>query len=346
MAVTYAGTKTETGEYAEIVQEIYADSPTFRGETIELVEGHKSGMDIYESSATITFTAANYGAVTTDNVILKAQKSVVNLNTFNAEGIIDESSLKEKGTRFMRSMKAGAYNVVSDEFDKKVLIQVQPAIGAKLESWVWNGATTATKTAIAALVPGAGQGSISAGAQALVAAMPVTLFDSVPARMLYNDSQSKTVAGNGLGEYLKVASPAAVTTATIVAEYVKIYNTIPDDVLVMTGDDAPIIYAPKAHYKLIKNVNKVQGVALQENFVGTSFNDMYFNDVKIIFVDLVGFAIVAQKKNIMLVMDLLSDSSQLIIEKEANASTRRIVKLINSMATWVVKQKWNVLYNG
>ena len=344
MAVTYAGTKTETSEYAEIVQEIYSDSPTFRGETIEIVEGHKSGMDIYESSASITFTAANYGAVTTDNVSLKAQKSTVNLNTFNAEGIIDESSLK--GTRFMKSMKAGAFNVISDEFDQKVLIQVQPAISSKLESWVWNGATTATKTAIAALVPGAGQGSISAGAQALVAAMPTTLFDSIPATMLYNGSQSKVVPGAGLGDYLKVDSPVAVTTSTIVAEYVKIYNRIPDEVLVMTGDDAPIIYAPKAHYKLIKTVNSVQGVALQENFVGNSFNDMYFNDVKIIFVDLVGFAIVAQKKNLKLVMDLLSDSSQLIIEKEANASTRRILKLINTMATWVVKQKWNVLYNG
>ena len=344
MAVTYTGTKTETGEYAEIVQEIYADSPTFRGETIELVEGHKSGLDIYESSAEITFTAANYGQVTADNVNLKAQKSIVNLKTFNVEGIIDEISLK--GTRFERSMKAGAYNVVSDEFDQKVLIQVQPAVGAKLESWVWDGATTATKASIAALTPGAGQGSISAGAQALVAAMPVTLFDSIPATMLYNDSQSKAVPGAGLGDYLKVPSPATITTATIVAEYVKIYNAIPDKVLVMTGDDAPIIYAPKAHYKLIKSVNRVQGAALQENFVGNSFNDMSFNDVKIIFVDLVGFSIVAQKKNLKLVMDLLSDSSQLIIEKEANASTRRILKLINSMTTWVVKQKYNVLYNG
>ena len=343
MAVTYTGTKTEAGEYAEIVQEIYADSPTFRGETIELVEGHKSGLDVYESSAEITFSAANYGPVTADNVNLKAQKSIVNLKTFNVEGIIDESSLK--GTRFEKSMKAGAYNVVSDEFDQKVLIQVQPAVGAKLESWVWNGATAATKAAIAALVPGAGQGSVSAGAQALVAAMPVTLFDSVPATMIYNDSQSKAVPGAGLGDYLKVAG-TTVTSANIVAEYVKKYNAIPDNVLVMTGDDAPIIYAPKAHYKLIKSVNRVQGAALQENFVGNSFNDMYFNDVRIIFVDLVGFSIVAQKKNLKLVMDLLSDSSQLIIEKEANASTRRILKLINSMTTWVVKQKYNVLYNG
>jgi len=343
MGVTYTGTKTETGEYAEIVQEIYADSPTFRGETIEIVEGHKSGMDIYESSAEITFTAANYGAVTADNVNLKTQKSIVNLKTFNVEGIIDESSLK--GTRFEKSMKAGAYNVVSDEFDQKVLIQVTPAVGAKLESWVWDGATAATKAAIAALIPGAGQGSISAGAQTLVAAMPTTLFDSIPATMLYNDSQSKAVPGAGLGDYLKVAG-TTVTSANIVAEYVKRYNAIPNDILVMTGDDAPIIYAPKAEYKLIKAVNRVQGAALQENFVGSSFNDMYFNDVKIMFVDLVGFSIVAQKKNLKLVMDLLSDSSQLIIEKEANASTRRILKLINTMTTWVVKQKWNVLYNG
>ena len=343
MAVTYTGVKTEAGEYAEIVQEIYADSPTFRGETIELVEGHKSGLDIYESSAEITFTAANYGQVTADNVNLKAQKSKVNLNTFNVEGIIDESSLK--GTRFEKSMKAGAYNVVSDEFDQKVLIQVTPAVGAKLESWVWDGATAATKASIAALIPGAGQGSITAAAQTKVAAMPTTLFDSIPATMLYNDSQSKATPGAGLGDYLKVTG-TTITTSNIVAEYVKIYNAIPNDVLVKTGDDAPVIFAPKAHYKLIKSVNRVQGAALQENFVVASFNDMYFNDVKIVFVDLVDFVIAAQKYNLKLVMDLLSDSSQLIIEKEANASTRRILKLINSMTTWVVKQKWNVLYNG
>jgi len=343
MAVSYTGAKTAQSEYPDIIQEVYSDSPTFRGETIEIVEGHKSGMDIYESSATVAFSAANYGAVSSDNVTLKAEKSTVDLKTFNVEGIIDESSLLS--TRFEKSMKAGAYEVVSDEFDKKVLIQVQPATSAKLEANVWNGATTATKAAIAALTPGAGQGSISAAAQALVAAMPTTYFDSIPATMLYNNSQSKVVAGAGLGDYLKVAA-STITTSNIVAEYVKIYDAIPNDVLVMTGDDAPVIFAPKAHYKLIKSVNRVQGAALQENFVGNSFNDMYFNDVKIIFVDLVTFVIAGQKKNFKLVMDLLSDSSQLIIEKEANASTRRIVKLINTMNTWVVRQKWNVLYGG
>lgn len=343
MAITYTGTKVAQSEYTDIIQEVYSDSPTFRGETIEIVEGHKSGMDIYESSAEVTFSDANYGQVTADNVALKAQKSTVNLKTFNVEGIIDESSLL--GTRFQKSMKDGAYEVVSDEFDQKVLIQVQPATSAKLESWVWNGATAATKVAIAALTPGAGQGSITAAAQTKVAAMPTTLFDSIPATMLYNDSNSKATAGAGLGDYIKVTG-TTITTSNIVSEYVKIFNAIPNEIIVLTGDDAPVIFAPKAHYKLIKAVNRVQGAALQENFVGSSFNDMSFNDVKIVFVDLVDFVICAQKYNLKLVMDLMSDSSQLIIEKEANASTRRILKIINTMTTWVVKQKWNVLYNG
>ena len=189
MAVTYTGSKTQFGDYPEIIMNIFADSPTFRGETIEVVEGHKSGMDVYESSATVAFSAVNYGQVTADNIGLLANKTTVNLNPFNVEGIIDESSLL--GTRFEKSMKAGAYNLISDEFDRRVLVQVQPAISAQLENNVWNGCTAATKALIAALTPGAGQGSVSAGAQALIAAMPTTFFNSCAATMIFNNSQAK-----------------------------------------------------------------------------------------------------------------------------------------------------------
>lgn len=343
MATSFVGAKGPESEFLEIAMETYADSPTFRGETIELVEGHKSGMEIYESSASVVFSEANYGQVVTDNVNMKIEKSVVNLATFNVEGIIDQSSLK--GTRLEKSMKAGAFEVVSDEADRKVLIQVQSSASAQLESNVWNGATTATKAAIAALTPGAGQGSITAEAQEKVAAMPTTFFDSITATMIYNDSNSKIAAGAGLGDYLKVTG-TTVTTTNIVEEYLKIYNAIPHDVLIGQGNEDLVIYAPKSHYKLIKSVNRVQGAALQENFLGSSYTDMSFNDVKIQFVDLVDFVIAGKKSHFKLVMDLLSDSSQLIIEQEANASTRRILKLINSMNTWVIKQKWNVLYNG
>jgi len=345
MAVTYTGTKVSQTELKDITVELYADSNTLRERTIDIQDGHKNSAWVYESKVTVTAKAASDAAVTADGTIdTKANGTQVALDFIEFSDFIAEKTLL--GTRFEKSMAAGAYNLISDEYDRKVLIEIQPAIGEAIESFIWNGAKTATKSAIALLSPGAAQGSISAGAQTLVAAMPTTLFDSIPATMLYNDSQSKATPGAGLGDYKKVLSIEAVTTATIVAEYVKIYNTIPDDILVMTGEDAPVIFAPKSDYKLIKTVNRVQGAALQENFVGNSFNDMYFNDIKIIFVDLVGFRIAAPKGHLKLVMDLLSDSSQLIIEKEANASTRRILKIINSMTTWVVKQKWNVLYNG
>ena len=345
MAVTFTGTKLPQSELAEIQAELYQDSATFRERYVDIQEGHKSGTEVYESKVTVTAKAATAGKVTADATIdLAAQRTPVSLVSIEFSDIVDESTLLD--TRFEKSMAAGAFNRISNEFDNAVLQQVTPAIGESIENLVWNGATTAQKALIAGLTPGAGQGSISAGAQTLVAAMPTTYFDSVPATMLYNASNSKAVPGAGLGDYLKVLSIATVTSASIVAEYVKIYNTIPDDVLVKTGDDAPVIFAPKGDYKLIKNANRVQGAALQTNFVGESFNDMYFNDIKIIFVDLVGFRICAPKNNNKLVVDLLSDSSQLIIEKEANASTRRIVKMINSMATWTVLQKWNVLYGG
>ena len=73
---------------------------------------------------------------------------------------------------------------------------------------------------------------------------------------------------------------------------------------------------------------------------------MQFNGLNIVFTDLVGFVIVAQKNNLKLILDLLSDSSQLIIAMEANASTRRVLKMINTMNTHVVLQRFNVLYNG
>jgi hypothetical protein len=178
--------------------------------------------------------------------------------------------------------------------------------------------------------------------------MPTTFFDSIPATMIYNASNSKAIPGAGLGDYKKVLAPVAVTQATIVSEYVKIFDTIPTDLFngLHTGEDAIVMFMPKEHYRIIKNVNRVQGVALQDNFTGSSYTDMAFNDIPIIFTDVKGFGIVGKKSNFKLVMDLLSDSSQLIVEKEANASTNRIFKMINTMNTWVILQKWNVLYGG
>lgn len=348
MAISYTGSKRNYQELQEVVSEIYSNSGTFRDGFIDVQESFKSGADVYESKVSATMTALNTGGVTaTGNIGLAFQKTPVSLLTYNYEDTIDDNVLK--GTMFEKSMKAGAFNVVSDDFDKKVLIYTAPAIAENLESLIWNGATTATKAAIAALTPGAGQGSISAGAQTLAAAMPTALFDSITAKILYNDSQSKSTPGAGLGDYVKVAG-TTITSSNIAAEYGKIYAGAPEKVVNNTNPlETPYIFAPRGDKQLIKIANNAVGAAQQINFLieGTGSNEkIYYNGIEIKFVPLVGFRILTAGVYLKLLMDLTSDVAMLEIDRMANGALQRYIKNVGSIATWVTNQRYITLYNG
>ena len=66
MAVTFTGTKLPQSELAEIQQELYQDSLTFRDRIVDIQEGHKSGTEVYESKATVTARAATSAGVPAD----------------------------------------------------------------------------------------------------------------------------------------------------------------------------------------------------------------------------------------------------------------------------------------
>jgi len=343
MAVNYSGGTSNQTELEKIQQELYAESFTIREGLIEVDEGHKSGADVYESSAGVTASAFSTGAVTaTGDIDLNANKTGVALTSYQFEDFVDENSLK--GTRFERSMARGAFNTVSSEFDQKVLIQVAPAIGETIENWIWDGATTAQKALIAGLTPGAAQGSISAGAQTLVAASPSNQFNSIPATILHNASNAKVAPGAGLGDYRKVLSIAAVTSATIAAEYAKMYGTAPSKVVNSKAEMAEI-FAPLGDKQLIKIANNTVGAAQQVNFLVEGDNISY-NGIKINFVPLVGFRILAIPSYLKLLTDLASDVSTLKIGEVANGAMQRYIKNVQTMATWVVGQKYITLYGG
>jgi hypothetical protein len=352
MAITYGGSKRNYQELAEVVSELYSNSGTFRDGFIDIQESFKSGADVYESKVSAAMTALNTSGVTaTGNIGLAFQKTPVSLFTYNYEDTIDDNVLK--GTMFEKSMKTGAFNLVSDEFDKKVLIYTSPAISEDLESKIWNGATTATKAAIAGLTPGAGQGSVSAGAQALVAAMPTTLFDSITAKVIYNDSQSKAVPGAGLGDYIKVGGGGVVTpitSSTIATEYAKIYAGAPEKVVNNSNPmEVPYILAPRGDRQLIKIANNAVGASQQINFLieGTGVNEkIYYNGIEIKFVPLVGFRVLTAGVYLKLLMDLTSDVAMLEVDKMANGALQRYIKNVGSIATWVTNQRYITLYNG
>lgn len=348
MAVNYTGGTQNQTELLETQREIYAESFTIRDGLVDIQEGHKSGTDVYESGVTVASGAATTGKVTaTGDIALNLNKTPVQLTSFQYEDIIEENSLK--GTYFERSMQAGAFNIVSDEFDQRVLIQVAPAIGEDVENLIWNGATTAQKALIAGLTPGAGQGSISAGAQTLVAAMPTRLVDSLPATILYNNSQAKAVPGAGLGDYIKVPSIAAITTATIGAEYEKMYLAAPSKTVNHRAEPAKI-FAPLEHRQLIKTANnQVSATADNKNFLieGSGENEkISYNGHIIEFVPLVGFMIFAIPSYLKLLFDLTSDVSELQIGQVSDGARQRYIKNIQTMATWVVGQKYVTLYGG
>lgn len=349
MAVTFTGTKLPQSELKVIQQELYQDSATFRDGIIDIQEGHKSGTDVYESKVGVTFKAATSGPVTADGSIdTVANKTPVSLNRIEASDFIDESTLLD--TRFEKSMKAGAFNLVSNEYDNAVLQQITPAIGEGMENLTWNGATTAQKAAIAALTPGAAQGAISAEAQTLVAAMPTNLANSIPATILYNASQAKTTPGAGLGDYQKVLSIAAITSATIAAEYAKLYGTIPSKVLdnKKVGEECTI-FAPLAHRQLMKIANNSVGAASNQNFLfeGSGANEKAsYNGVRVVFVPLVGFMVATNPKYLKILMDLTSDMSTLEVGQVANGAQQRWYKNVQAYATWVTNQRYITLYGG
>ena len=349
MAINFTGGTTNQTELAEIQEELYAESFTIRQGLVDIQEGHKSGSDVYESSVDVTATAATTGAVSaTGDIDLNANKTSVSLTSFQYEDTIDDNALL--GTRFERSISAGAFEHVSDEFDQKVLIQVAPAIGEDVENMIWDGATSATKTAIAALTPGAAQGSISAGAQTLVAAMTTKLVDSLPAVILHNASQAKATPGAGLGDYIKVPSIATITSSTIAAEYGKMYEIAPSKAVNYNRNGEMCeIFAPLAHRQLIKQANNSVGAASNKNFLveGMGENEVIsYNGHKINFVPLVGFMVMAIPSYLKVLMDLKSDEASLQVGQMANGARQRYIKNIQTMACWVVGQKYITLYGG
>jgi len=346
MAISFSGTKLPQSELAEIQKELYSNWGTFRDMDVDIQENHKSGTEVYESKVSVNMAAYSSAAITAGSDVLKVDRTPVVTTKVQFKDVIDYNTLLD--TRFERSMAQGAFNLVSTEFDNAVLQDITPAISQAMENAVWNGATSAQKTAIAALTPNAAQGSISAGAQTLAAAMPTTLFNSLPATILYNYSQSKDTPGAGLGDYKKVLTISAITSASIAAEYGKLYAQI-DPIVIADLNNQPVIYAPLAHRQLMRIANNAVGAAQQINFLFDSDkNDAkcYYNGIEVKFKPLVGFMIASNPKYLKVLMDLASDMSVLETGQMANGAEQMYYSNVQNIATWVTNQRYIVLYGG
>jgi len=342
MAISYS-TATEPKQVIEaILEEILFDNKTISQGYVTFNDNIKAGTIITEESMVVTAQLYTGAALSSSGSITLSDRTITPTKLEYKQTFLDEAL---RASRFNRSMRAGAWNIESSEFASKVLAKYGSNVSEDAESIFWSGITSATKTSIAGLTPGAGQGSMTAATQTAVAAFTAGLagLDGVFAKILYDNG--------ALGQYIKVTG-TTVTSSNIAAEFAKIYAAIPAKILENTRPGAEcVIYAPRAWKQLIKIANNAVGSAQQVNFLveGSGANEkISYNGVEIFFVpvpnDLMAYA--TSKDAISWNTDLVDDIARFEVGKTNNDGDTKFVRSIYTMAAHVTRAATGVLYGG
>lgn len=331
--ITYTGAQIPTDFKEEIIAEILFRNDTVEKGLVAFETSIKAGRVITENINSVTMqawsvnpTGSEAGAIGLEDTVVTPVK-VEFIDKFTPDDL--------RSSRFNRDMKPGAINDVSDEFNRLVLNGVAPLISSDAESKFWNGATSATQTAVAALTAGTGQTSVGAAEKTLVAAMPTTLFDSLTAKMIYNKG--------AVGKRIKVAG-TTLSSSNIATEIGKVYDAIPNEVL--AGAEKPLIYAPRSVKKMINAFNLAQ--TYRDTFTVDLASGKYFYlDVEIVFVPLANNVLIAGvPMNFMWCTDLLDDYANINIAPYPAPRKDYFYDVIFTIFAHVVNQKFNVLYVG
>jgi hypothetical protein len=170
---------------------------------------------------------------------------------------------------------------VTDEFQRQILARYGAAEAELMESRFWNAATTATKTAVAALTAGTGQNAVGTAEKTYVAAAPTDLIDGVLTKLILSYNVTK--------RRFKVAG-TTITATNIADEYGKIYEAIIPKLLQPNYAGSVRIYAPHNHLQLINTYNTN---ATYRDLFQVSGGNYYYNGVQIEFVPLPNNAMIA-----------------------------------------------------
>jgi len=334
MAISYSQLVSINGVAADpIISEIIFENKTISEGLVAFETGIKAGTIFTENSNAVVMQAwqvnpSASGTIGINDVLITPVK-VEYLDAFTPNDL--------RTSRFNRDMKPGAWNDVSDEFAKMILNGVARSISADAETKFWNGATSATKTAVAALTAGALNTQVSTQEKALVAAMPTNLLDSVITRAIYNNT--------AVGGRIKVVGTAAITASTIVAQYQLLYTSIVAETL-SASEEKAFIYAPRSHKQLINiaNVNLTYRDVFSVDMVADKY---YYLGVEIKFVPIAeNVMLVAVPSSIKWCTDLMEDLNMVVIDKYPQPRKDYFYDVVFTIFAHVTNQKFNTLYVG
>ena len=334
MAISYSALVEIRGQAVDpVISEIIFENKTISEGLVAFETGIKAGTIFTENVNAVTMQAwavnpSASGTIGINDVLITPVK-VEYLDAFTPNDL--------RTSRFNRDMKPGAWNDVSDEFAKMILNGVAKSISADAENKFWNGATSATKTAVAALTAGTLNTQASTQEKALVAAMPTNLLDSVITRAIYNNA--------AVGGRIKVVGTAAITASTIVAQSQLLYTSIVAETL-SASEEKAFIYAPRSHKQLINiaNVNLTYRDVFSVDMVADKY---YYLGVEIKFVPIAeNVMLVAVPSSIKWCTDLMEDLNMVVIDKYPQPRKDYFYDVVFTIFAHVTNQKFNTLYVG
>lgn len=318
--------------YEPVLEELLFENKTISENLVSFETDVKNESIFTESSQIVALQAFSSGAPTSNGTLSLVDTAVTPTKVMFYQEF-DPNTLRP--SRFKRSMKPGAWEMMSTEFERTVLAAYGKEVSLDAESKWWTGILAATKTAIAALTPGTANNQVGAAEQTWAAAQTATQFDGVVAKMIYNNG--------ALGLRVKVLG-TTITSANVAVEYGKAYAAVPAVVLAQT--EKPYIYAPYSHKQFI-NIFNVSATYRDLFSVDIKADKYFYNGIEIKFVPLPeNSMIVALPSNLIWCTDLVADINKMEINKIANNREDMFVKHIFTIAAHVARQANNVLYLG
>lgn len=339
MAISYTSPVTMNGpNLVPVIEQLYFENKTIGKGYVTFNDNIKAGTILTDELVTVTAQLYTGSALSSSGSIALTDRAVTLTKLEYKQTFLDETI---RATRFNQDMKKGAWEIESNEFATKVLGKYGPLVSQDAETIFWGGVTSGTKTAVAGLSPGAGQGSITAAAQTAFAGLTAGLVDGIFSKAFYDNG--------AIGGYIKVTG-TTVTAANIAAECAKIYAAIPA-VALNDDNDPVVIYCPRAWKQLVYNANNAVGAAQQINFLieGTGADArFYYNNVEMLFVPVPSnlWAYAHQKSKVMWNTDLLDDVNKVEIGKVANDGDLRFIRSIYCIHTHIATATNGVLYGG
>lgn len=320
-----------------IIEELLFANDTVGKELVTFHEDIKADTIFTENDNTVTMQAYTSGAPSTSGTFGLTDVSITPVKFIYYQTFTPETL---RTSRFNRSMKPGAWNIESSEFGSTVLKAYGNNISEDIASKYWNTILAATQTAIAALTPGTGQGSVGAAEQTYAAALTAGQFDGVVTRMIYNNG--------ALGTRYKVAG-TTLSSTNIATEVGKVYAAIPTRAMNQTGAVSVEMYMPFTCKQFINiyNVTATYRDLFSVTGLGTANESYFYNGVRINFVPLPENCIIAAlPSNIHWCTDLLSDYSYFLVDRVATNQDTWFVKHCATIFAHITLQATNVLYLG